>query len=247
MIPLLLLLTSLLSVQDPDRTPERTIAWAAETGEKLRAFLPKHIAGLEHYMPWDVEMDETPNSGCPIGCTKYTQAVLERTFVVADAPLIAAVAAAEKRAEVTAGKVVADPMNQALGAAMRKVEEEVETLKRSARRGQVEIRVNGTPKATWGMEKAGTPAGTIAGYPVYRFAFSDSSYDPTPVGIRLAVVIGSPDFTNPDVQASQMLGEVKTILVSARVQTREPHVKNDEALIRKLLETVNYAELAKLK
>ena len=108
------------------------------------------------------------------------------------------------------------------------------------------LTVNGIAHQPRGAEKSGTRAGTIAGYPVYRFEFVDESYEPTPAGVRLAVLIGPEGFTNPKVDPSKMATEIKTIVVSAGVMSRRDTVKEDEALVRKLLERVDYAELGRM-
>ena len=247
MVKLLTLLLAVACLQDSGQDAKaRVDAWMETLGERITELVPEPIDGIERFMPWDVEADHPPIGGCFFGCTQYVRLEKERAFVVAEPELVARADALEKQALEAAMKLAGGPMDEKAVARVKAMGDAVETLKRSVRRIEVRIALNAQATLTRGVENAGKPAGTIAGYPVYRFAFDDESYGDVPSGVRLAVALGPATFKNPTVDPSKMQTEVKTIVVSAAVQSRRETVKADEALIRKLLETVKYDELAKL-
>jgi hypothetical protein len=226
---------------------ERLNKWAEPLAEQLLALIPGPSHGLEQFAPWDYEFLEPPGWGCPAGCTAYTRIVVSRPFVVADPALAARVDATAERALAIAMTIAGNPSDSQLPAAQRALEAEEERLKKSVRRLSVELTINGGPVQPRGLEKPGAPAGTIAGYPVQRFAFRDASYEPTPIGIRLAVLVAPPGFTNPAVPDERsMKTEVKSVLVSVSLQTRPDTATADEAAARQLLERIDVAAVKKL-
>ena len=71
-------------------------------------------------------------------------------------------------------------------------------------------------------------------------------YAPVTRSVRLGVFLGPAGFTNPTVQASTMRAELRGISVWAAVQTTPAQAVQDEALIRKLLEQVDFDALKAL-
>lgn len=254
MIQLAAALMALLfaAYQDPAQAPgddsSRVREWGERVGDRVKALIPSGGEQLAATMPWDVPFDEPPVWGCQLRCAKYVRLAAHRQFVIDEPALVARVEAAERRAAAAAGRIVAAGSNvsPALAAEQSKVEEEIEMLERSARRVDLEIQLNLPVAERRGQEQPSTSAGMIGGYPAYRFAFVDPSYDPTPRGIRLAVLLGPANFSNPTAAPADALTEIRTIVVSASVMTRADHAKADEALLRKLLDTFDYAELATL-
>ena len=246
-IAAVILLTAAVPAQERDTDIARLSAWAEPHAEQLLALIPAAANGLEQFAPWDYEFLEPPGWGCPAGCTAYARIVVSRPFVVAEPALAARVDATAEKALANAMKIGANPSDEKLHAAQRALEQEEERLKKSVRRLSVELMINGGPLLPRGMENSSAPAGTIAGYPVQRFAFTDESYEPTPVGIRFAVLVAQPGFKNPPVPDERsMKTEVKSVLVSVSVQTRRDTATADEAAARRLFERIDFDAVKKL-
>jgi hypothetical protein len=222
--------------------------WVDPLAEKLLAALPEPGDGLAEFAPWDYEFREPTNWGCPLGCTQLTQIEVQRPYVVVEPALATRVEAAAARALANATKIVSNPGDTTKAmAAQNALEDEEERLRKSVRRLSAEIRINGEAPAPRGVEKAPTRAGVVSGYPVYRFGFNDSSYEPTPAGVRLAIMIGPDGFKNPRVKDnSVMLTEARTAVISVSVQSRSETVAADEAIARALLARVDVAAIAAL-
>lgn len=247
-----LLLVLLAPAFEQARTGEehqaRLLEWVDPLAEKLMAALPDPPDGLAEFAPWDYEFREPANWGCPLGCTQLTQINVQRPYVVVEPALASRVEAAAAKALANATRIVSNP--DASSKAMSEqnaLEDEEERLKKSVRRLTAEIRINGEAPSPRGVEKAATRAGTVSGYPVYRFAFTDSSYEPTPAGVRLAIMIGPEGFKNPRVKDnSTMLTEARTAVVSVSVQSRAETIAADEATARALLSRVDVKAIAAL-
>jgi hypothetical protein len=249
LVPLLLLLCAPLL--DQARTAEehqaRLAEWAEPLAEKLLATLPDPIDGLAAFAPWDYDFTEPPGWGCPLGCTQLTQIRVQRTYVVAEPELGKRADAAAAKALENATRIVSNPTNTKLQAAQDALELEEETLRKSVRRLTAEILVNGEAPLRRGMEGAPTRSGTVSGHPVLRFAFSDPSYEPTPAGVRLAMMIGPESFKNTRVKDNSVMQTVaRTAVISVSVQSRKSTVATDEAFVRALLERVDVAAIQKL-
>ena len=247
----LLLLTLAAWPADQDRPlaehQARLEAWVDPLAQKLLALLPDPIDGLDEFAPWDYQFREPPSWGCPMGCTELTQILVMRPYVVEEPKLVAQVEAAEARALDLATKFAANPNDAKLQAALTALERDDKSLKDSVRRLTLEIHLNSRVPMPRGVEGAPTRAGTLAGYPVFRFAFHDPSYEPTPAHVRLAVMLGPETFKNARVKdVSAMATEAKTAVVSVSVQSRTATIAADEAIARKLLERLDLTELAKL-
>lgn len=231
----------------PEKETARVAAWAEPLGERLTALLPDPADALDGFAPWDYEFLEPPVWGCPLGCTVYAQLAVSRPYVVRDPGLVANVEATERSAAEMAEKIIAKPADETLFAQMKRLEQRVETLKRSVRRILLEIRVNEAVQVRRGAEGQPAKIGVIAGYPAYRFTFLDESYEPTPAGVRLAVILGRETFAKQKAtRGVDVKTEVQTVVVSAALTSDREHVKSDEALARALLERVDYGELVKL-
>lgn len=249
--PALLLLMLFAPSADQARTGEehqaRLLEWVEPLAEELTKALPEPIEGLALFAPWDYEFSEPANWGCPIGCTDLTQINVQRTYVVREPELATRVEAAAAKALANATRIVSNPSDQRLQDAQEKLELEEETLRKSVRRLTAEVRLNGEAPLPRGVERAPTRAGTVNGYPVFRFAFTDASYEPTPSGVRLAIMIGPETFKNARVKDnSVMRTEARTAVISVSVQSRAATVAGDETLARQLLERVDVAAIAKL-
>lgn len=230
-----------------DRHAARLEAWAAPLAEQLMAALPDPIDGLAEFAPWDDEFREPPGWGCPISCLQLTPIRVQRAYVVAEPELEARVAANDEKALANAIKITASPSDEKLHAAQRAMADMDKTLKDSVRRIVIEVLVNVGPPERRGSEKAPAPAGTVHGYPVQRFAYSDTSYEPTPEGVRLALRIGPESFKPTRVNdVSEMKTEARAATISVSLTSRTATVKTDEALARKHLERVDVAAIAKL-
>ncbi len=111
----------------------------------------------------------------------------------------------------------------------------------------MDIRLNGEAPVRNGVENAPTRTDKLSGYPVYRFVFKDPSYDPTPAGVRLAMMIGQEGSKNPRVtDNSAMRTEARTAVVSVSVQSRADTVAADEVSARALLSRIDVASIAAL-
>jgi hypothetical protein len=246
-IAVALLLIASVTAQEFHKDVARLNEWGEPLGERLLALVPEPADGLDQFAPWDYEFLEVPSWGCPLGCAMYTRLLVERPYVIAEPELASRLEAVEQKSLATAMKIGSNPSDAKLQASMRALEEEDGRLRKSVRRLTMELMVNGGPVIARGVEKGGTPAGTIAGYQVHRFAFNDAGYDPTPVGVRFAVLVGPPGFKNPAVpDVRSMKTDVKTVLVSVSLQTRAETAKADEVKARQLLERVDFAAIEKL-
>lgn len=229
--------------------PQAVIAWAEALGEQLREFVPAGADGLVDNLPWTVENAEVElNAGCPVGCLQFAPAQALRVWYVADPALVTRHAAAIKKAEADAMALAAKAASlngDELERRTRAIEDSTASLERRARRVTFAIRAN-QPPAPAGMEGRPSTVAPIKGLPVLRYTFDDTSYEPVPRGIRLEVVIGPADFKNPGVRDESMKTGVKVITVSAGVHTTAADAAADEALLRKLLESVDYEGLKKL-
>lgn len=245
---LLLLAPALDQARTAEEHQDRLEAWVGPLAEKLMAALPEPGDGLAEFAPWDYQFREPANWGCPMGCTQLTQIGVQRPYVVVEPALAARVEAVAAKALANATRIASNPGDTTKAmAAQNALEDEEERLRKSVRRLTAEIRINGETPTPRGMEKAPTRAGVVSGYPVYRFAFNDSSYEPTPAGVRLAIMIGPEGFKNPRVKDnSVMLTEARTAVVSVSVQSRPETVAADEAIARALLARVDVAAIAAL-
>jgi hypothetical protein len=239
------------SPADQARTPAehqaRLEEWVGPLAEQLQATLPEPIEGLAAFAPWDYDFSEPANWGCPMGCTQLTQIHVQRSYVVHEPDLAARVEALAAKALANATRIVQNPADTRLMSAQNALEDEQDRLTKSVRRLTAEIHINSEGPARRGMEGASTRAGTVGGYTVYRFAFHDESYEPTPAGVRLAIMIGPQGFKNPRVKDnSEMRTEARSAVISVGVISRAATVKADEALVRTLLERINVAEIEKL-
>lgn len=236
---------------DQARTAEehqaRLEEWVEPLAKQLIAALPDPGDGLAEFAPWDYEFREPTNWGCPIGCTELTQITVQRPYVVIEPALAARVEAAAAKALANATRIVSNPGDTKAMAAQNALEDEEERLRKSVRRFTAEIRINGEAPVRNGVENAPTRAGTVSGYPVYRFAFRDPSYEPTPAGVRLAIMIGPEGFKNPGVKDnSTMRTEARTAVVSVSVQSHAETIGADEATARALLSRVDVSAIARL-
>jgi hypothetical protein len=250
LVPLLLLLLC-APLLDQARTPEehqaRLAEWVEPLAQQLMAALPEPIEGLAAFAPWDYDFTNPPNWGCPMGCTQLTQVSVERTYVVHEPELAKRADAAAAKALENATRIVSNPTNTKLQAVQEALELEEETLRKSVRRLTIDIHINGEAPLRRGVEGAPTRAGTVSGLPVLRFAFTDPSYEPTPSGVRLAMMIGPETFKNPRVKDNSLMQtEARTAVVSVSVQSRKSTVAADEAFVRALLERVDVAAIQKL-
>lgn len=231
------------------RTPDAVIAWAESTAAALGGFLPRSVEGLVDTLPWDVERDYPEfNSGCPIGCLQFAPAQALRGWRVADPDLVARHEAATSKAEADAGAIAAAAGSLSpdeLERRTRAITDSTESLERRGRSVELIIRAN-VPPAPAGPEGAPTASAPIQGLPVLRYTFDDPAYAPASRGIRLLVTLGPPGFTNPAVRAELMKSGVRLITVSASVQTLPATAAADEALLRRLLDAVDYEGLKKL-
>ncbi|HYE87690.1 MAG TPA: hypothetical protein VEA16_15110 [Vicinamibacterales bacterium] len=244
---LLLSLATFGQARTGEEHQSRLAAWVDPLATQLLAALPEPIEGLAAFAPWDYEFSDPPNWGCPLGCTELTQIHVQKTYVVHEPELATRADAVAAKALANATRIVSHPSDQRLYAAQEKLELEEETLRKSVRRLTADIRLNGEAPVSRGMERGPTKSGTVSGYQVYRFSFTDSSYEPTPAGVRLAIMIGPENFKNARVRDnSTMRTEARTAVISVGVQSRAATVAADEAIARRLLERVDIAAIAKL-
>lgn len=251
------LTAALVDAQDPSRTKPEVVEWATALSEKLAAALPSGIDGLVDALPWE-SMPSYPelNHGCPVSCTELAPATALRAWSIDDPDLVAAHAAAAAKAERDAAVLAAelarldltrpDPAKLAeFERRQRAIEESTQTLERSGRR--VELMIEGNlPLRPRGVEAAPVASAPIKGLPVMRYQADDASYAPVTRSIRLGVFIGPSGFTNRVVQAANMRAELRGISVWAAVQTTPAKAAGDEALLRKLLDQVDFEALKAL-
>jgi len=115
-----------------------------------------------------------------------------------------------------------------------------------ARRRTVDIYIyaNRTPSAT-APKFHPKPAGTLAGHPLWRQ--DEGEYNnPGQHFLDLAVALGPPDFHMPQVLIGHKELAVKVITVWVFLQSINSMVREDEATMRRVLETIDYDGLAKL-
>src|SRR5262249_55558850 len=156
-----------------------------------------------------------PTWGCPVSCISQTPIWTGRVYVVDEPELVRKVEAQSARQLEMANRVLDNPTDAKLHAAMRALEGEQNTLQDSVRRLQAEIRTNEGAPQPRGMEAKGVRIGTIGGFPLYRFTYNDSSHDPLPQGVRFAVMIGPETYKPARVKdISLMKNEAVTAEVS---------------------------------
>ncbi len=117
-------------------------------------------------------------------------------------------------------------------------------LQKRGRKLLVSILANSTPYDEIGP--TAKPVSSLAGYPLYQ-ANARASGQAPPEFISLAVYLGPPGFRNSTARNPEL--KVKCILVRVEVSSDAPHpetIKADESVVRRMLEKVDYAGLAKL-
>jgi hypothetical protein len=91
------------------------------------------------------------------------------------------------------------------------------------------------------------PSGTLAGRPLYREQkIERMPTDRELATVGLAIFLGPPGYQNPRVKLGESELAVKCIFVWAWIQSRPDTVKADEAIVRKILEKVDYNGLSRL-
>ncbi|MFZ0819400.1 MAG: hypothetical protein WAM91_04980, partial [Candidatus Acidiferrales bacterium] len=91
------------------------------------------------------------------------------------------------------------------------------------------------------------PSGILAGRPLYREQKIEKlTPDHELATVGLAIFLGPPAYQNPPVSLSERQLKVKCIFVWAWIQSRPDKVQADEAIVRKILEKMDYAGLSKL-
>jgi hypothetical protein len=91
------------------------------------------------------------------------------------------------------------------------------------------------------------PSWTLAGRPLYREQKIDRmTTDRELVTVGLAIFLGPPGYQNPRVKFGESELAVKCIFVWAWIQSRPDTVKADEAVVRKILEKLDYDGLSRL-
>jgi len=91
------------------------------------------------------------------------------------------------------------------------------------------------------------PSGTLAGHPLFREQKMDQlTPEHVLATVGLAVYLGPAGYQNPHVKLGEADLAVKCIFVWAWIQSRPDTVQADEALVRRILEKVDYDGLSAL-
>ena len=91
------------------------------------------------------------------------------------------------------------------------------------------------------------PSGTLAGRPLYRGQRSiRMTPDQVDAEVSLAIFLGPPGYQNPSVKLGESELAVKSRFVWAWIQSRPDTVQADEAIVRKILEKMDYDRLSRL-
>lgn len=126
----------------------------------------------------------------------------------------------------------------------KKLDERARALANRHRTVNFAIYANRTPTAT-APKFHPKPAGTLAGHPLWRQ--DEGQFEKDGHWYRdLAVGVGPPDFRMPQVPIGHKELAIKTIVVWAFIESRPDSVAADEAVVRNVLETIDYAALAGL-
>lgn len=247
-VPVVLLpivvLTSILLVAPRGATAQDPTwdTWGKPLADRLLAFVPTPPPGLVDSVPWEETGPAHPDEGNSLcgqgvvsGCAQYYGVRVAKTWLVYDSALVARVVEIKRRQDAILARVSRqtpqEELNRLLGETST-LEKESDNLKRALRSMEYAIVANGTP-ATWFASTA-RPSGTVKGYPLYNG------------GGRYVVYVGPSGFTNPIAapgQASRT--EIKSLVVSVWVGSNTDPTAG-QALVRQLLERVDYAGLAKL-
>jgi hypothetical protein len=127
------------------------------------------------------------------------------------------------------------------------MEERERQLTNRKRQVSFQIHTNRTPTTTAPKFTQMKPADTLAGHPLYRQDEGNSKTgDWDESWVDLAVFLGPPGYENPKTKIGHREFAIKTIVVWAWIQSHPSTVKADEAAVRKVLESLDYAGLSRL-
>jgi len=123
-------------------------------------------------------------------------------------------------------------------------DDQARALESKRRSVEFAIYANRTPTAT-APKFHPKPTAILAGHPLWR-QDEGKINGPTTLFLDLAVSLGPPKFEMPQVLIAHKELAVKTIVVWAFLQTRDDTTAADEAVVRKIMEFIDYQGLAKL-
>jgi len=126
------------------------------------------------------------------------------------------------------------------------LDERIRTLQSRGR--TVRIQIHGNESLADAMYRTRQPrqaSGSIKGHTVYR-ATDKGLGTPGAPDVSLAVYLGPEGFSNPPVKVPSEAAGPKCITVMVWLHTRSDTLQADEAVARKMLESIDYDGLAKL-
>jgi hypothetical protein len=240
----LLIASALLGAQPASAQDRTWDAWGQPLADTLLTLVPAPPPGLVDSVPWSRTSPPRASPGNSLcgtgvisGCALFYGVTVAKQWFIYDSALVARVVELTRRGDSLVARVSRQTPQDELNRILREtrvIGAESDSLKRSLSEVSFALTANETPARLFGPGTRST--GAIRGYPFYR------------AGHRFAVYVGPSDFSNPMAAPEQpSRTEVKSLMVNVWLGSeRDDFTDREQAMVRQLLERVDYAGLAKL-